>query len=123
MALPAVGTLYYGGKINGRGPIVYTQPNGPGTPVFPPLPTVYPPQNQGYPQQVFSFEGFLSLPCGHWVNTVEVFKEYDSVAQSSAALCCCPVCSYIVEIVEPYSNWENNFYSIYPTGIGSKTYT
>jgi hypothetical protein len=123
MAFPVVGELYYGGKINGIGPVVWTQPNGPGTPVSPAAPTQYPVINQGYPQTPFSYEGLFSFPCGHWCNTCEVFEAYDEDNETSAAICCCPVCSYCILIVEPYNEWQNEFFSIYPLGLGNQTFT
>ena len=118
--LPDLGTLYKGGLVNGM--LVWTQPDGPGTLVSPPLPTQYPIEYQGFPQTVMSYEGLFVFGCGHWCNNCEVFEQYDIYADVSAAICCCPVCSFVVLIVEPYNEWENNFYSIYPQGLGSATF-
>ena len=117
--LPQIGTLYNGGYQNGIR--VYTQPQGPGTPVFPQPPTTSPPQNwrnTAYlPVYPTVFVSLLTFGCGHRTNTVEVFEQWDPVNGVQAALLCCPVCSFIVEIVEPAADWYYFFYSIYPVGV------
>src|ERR1017187_5755446 len=123
MAFPVVGSLYYGGKINGMGPVVWTQPGGIGTPVSPAAPTQYPVVFQGYPQTPFSYTGLFAFPCGHWCNTCEVFEANAPISGEVAAICCCPVCSYVVLIVIPVNDWYNDFYSIYPAMLGSHTFT
>lgn len=118
---PQIGTLYRDGVINGIK--VYSQPNGPGTHVSPLPPTQSPQQNMGYPQIPFAYFGFLSLGCGHWVNSIEVNEEYDPYTQLRAAILCCPLCGYIQEIVEPATDWFNKFYSLYSIGGNEKNYT
>lgn len=120
---PVLGSLYYGGKINGSGPVVWTQPGGIGTPVSPAAPTQYPGHDEGYPQEFFSYEGLFSFGCGHWTNTCEVFEVYDPTTEMQAAVCCCPVCSFVIIIVEPYNNWQNEFFAIYPIDLGGQTFT
>ena len=124
MALPGffeVGQLYNGGIVNGL--LVWEQPGGPGTPVYPQAPIQYPPVYDGYPILPMSYNGFLNFGCGHWANTCEVQIVYDPYTEEQAALCCCPVCSYIQLIVEPASDWSNRFYSIYDTGVNSRAYS
>ena len=118
---PEVGSLYHDGIINGIK--VYSQPDGPGTPVLPKPPSLYPIVNQGYPQNVMSYQGLYSLGCGHWVNEPEVYKQYDPYTGENAAIICCPICGYIQKIVEPYANWQNEFYGIYYIGIVGHTFT
>jgi hypothetical protein len=113
-----VGSLYNGGIVNGQQ--VWTQPGGPGTPVLPAYPTLYPrvPEKpQSFPQQPFVYTGMFIFGCLHWSNTVEVFQVYDPYTEQIAALCCCPQCSYIQLIVEPASQWWEEFYTIYDTGF------
>ncbi len=114
-----VGQLYNGGVQNGQQ--IYTQPGGIGTPVFPQPPQTSPPsnwKNQAYlPSYPFAYISLLTWGCRHRTNTCEVFEVYDPVNEVQAALLCCPVCSYIGDIVEPASNWFQEFYSVYPVGI------
>jgi hypothetical protein len=93
-----VGSLYIP---NYQG-IAWSQPGGVGT-------TVYPQQNTGsfgYPEnQILMQEpgqGLWVSPCGHWLDTWQVFRDYDTAAQSSAAIQTCPMCSYINRVYEPY---------------------
>jgi hypothetical protein len=113
-----VGDLYNGGYQNGL--LVYTQPGGNGTPVFPQPPKTSPPsnwKNTNYlPVYPFVRVALLAWPCGHWINEPEIFKVYDNYSQENAALLCCSVCSYIGYIIEPYEDWFLEFYSVYPTG-------
>ena len=113
-----VGILYNGGYVNGQ--LIYTQPNGPGTPVFPQPPKVNPPpnwKNEFYPSYPFAYIGLLTWGCGHWTNTMEKFTVFDPYNDCVAALLCCPVCSYIGYIIEPASDWDREYFSIYPVGI------
>ena len=115
-----VGQLYNSGLVNGQ--LVWTQPGGEGTQVFPALPTVYPPIPQGYPQQVFVYQGLYVFGCRHWANTLETFQVYDPYTQLQALLLCCPMCSYIQQIVEPAALWWDDYYGLYPTGLGTGVY-
>lgn len=114
-----VGSLYNGGYQNGL--LVYTQPGGVGTPVFPQPPQTSPPQNwnRTYYKPIYptTFVGLLSWGCGHWTNNPEVVKVFDNYSGENAALLCCNVCSYIGYIVEPYEEWAESWFQIYPTGI------
>lgn len=112
-----IGVLYNGGEINGQ--LVWTQPNGPGTPVSPAPPTQYPGHDEGYPQIPFAYYGLLNFGCGHWFNCPEVFTVDDPYTENRAALVCCPVCSYIGLIVEPASKWWDEFFFIYGLGNGT----
>ena len=118
-SLPAVGTLRNGGYVNGL--LVFTQPGGPGTKVSPQPSQVNPPPNwknsNWLPAFPYSYQGLLSWPCGHWTNTAEIYQQYDEENEVEAALLCCPVCSFIVNIVEPYSELAQTYFSLYPTGI------
>jgi hypothetical protein len=117
--LPQIGTLLNGGYQNGL--LVYTQPGGVGSPVFPQPPTTSPPGNWKRtfykPSYPFVFSSLLTWGCGHWTNTCEVFEQWDPVNECQAALLCCPVCSFLGYIVEPYADWFYFWYSIYPTGL------
>jgi hypothetical protein len=111
-----VGQLYKGG-LGLNGEVVWTQPGGEGTTVFPQFPTQYPQVPQGYPQTPFCYQGLFSFGCGHWANTCEVFQEFDPYTNVVAAFCCCPMCSYIQIIVEPASQWYEQWYTLYNTGL------
>jgi hypothetical protein len=102
--LPEVGTLYNpsGDAIPGTLPPLYTQPGGPGTPVFP----------QPYDSAPGEFEppliatGMYSAGCGHIFNCNAVFKQFDIITQKDKAIICCPVCTYILAI-EDYDIFQN----------------
>lgn len=118
---PDLGSLYKKGLVNGLP--VWTQPGGSGTLVFPQFPTLYPQVPQGFPQSPFAYQGLFVFGCGHWANTTEVFEEYDPYTQVRAALCCCPMCSYIQLIVEPADDWWNQFYTLYRVGLNEHLMT
>jgi len=115
---PDLGSLYNKGLVNGI--LVWTQPGGPGTPVFPQYPTLYPQRDEGFPRQPFSYQGLYSSPCGHWFNCPEVYEQWDPYNEVRAAFVCCPQCSYILLIVEPATKWFNSFYGLYDTGMVSQ---
>ena len=115
MALPELGTLLNKGLVNGQ--LVWRQPNGPGTAVVPPAPSIYPPVYEGYPQSVFAYQGLIVCGCNHWINEIEVVTMWDSVEEVQAALLCCPVCSYIQAIVEPADQWWQQWYQVYNQGL------
>lgn len=117
MALPgqfAVGQLYKGGLVNGLP--FWTQPGGIGTTVFPQLPEQFPAINTGFPQVVMSYPSYYVWGCGHPSNTAEIFEVYDPYGEQDVALICCPLCSYIQEIMEPYTDYSN--YEITPIVVG-----
>lgn len=114
-----VGMLLFNGVQNGQQ--IYVQPGGIGTPVVPQAPQVNPPpswKNSNWlPKFPYVYVGLLSWGCKHWTNTCEVYRAFDNYSGESAALLCCPTCSYIGYIVEPYEEWEESWFSVYPTGI------
>ena len=109
----SVGQLYKGGYLFGQK--IWNQPV-PGGLVYPQLPTQFPQQNQGYYQQVMSYPSLYVAGCGHPFNCFEVFEAYDAYAGVQVALLCCPMCSYIQEIISPYVNYSN--YETTPIVIG-----
>lgn len=118
--LPVVGSLYNDGIQNGQ--VIYTQPGGPGTLVYPQFPQLYPqvPERpQSFPQTPFVFAALFSFGCGHWANIPEVFKQFNIYTDNQAALCCCPMCGYIQLIVEPADDWWQKFFTLYNTGLAT----
>jgi hypothetical protein len=102
MPIPPLGSLYI---TNYQG-IAWSQPIPGGT--------VYPQQNTGpfgYPgNQILMQEpgqGLWTSGCGHWWDCIQVFRDYDSDAQQSAAVLCCPLCSFLIRVVEPYELIED----------------
>jgi hypothetical protein len=94
---PQLGTLFHGGLspyAPDQGP-VWTQPDGPGTTVFP---------QQAFGERVALF----TFGCGHWSNHFDVHKNnfnppsYDASYTVVSAFLCCPLCSYIQQIISPY---------------------
>jgi len=97
--LPPIGALYYPNYHN----IAWSQPGGTGTKVFPaqndgPM-TAYPVPGQFI---IEAGEALWRAGCGHGFDEFQVFRDYDDVTMKSAAIQCCPICSYIVAILEPY---------------------
>jgi hypothetical protein len=117
--LPQIGTMLNGGIQNGLR--VYSQPNGPNTPVFPLPPTTSPPsswRNTFYlPVYPTVFTSLLAWPCGHWINEPEVYTVGNPDTGGQAAVLCCSVCSYVQYIIEPASDWWVEFFQIYPLGL------
>lgn len=98
-----IGSLY----IKNNNGIAWSQPGGPGT-------TVYPQQNDGsfgYPGNFILMQeqgsGLWVSGCSHWWDCMSVYKDYDTVSQKSAAIFCCPLCGYLIRVVEPYELIEN----------------
>lgn len=108
-----VGELYLG--FNRNGLPVFTQPGGPGTPVFPQAPTIFPQQYQGYQQVPMSYPSLYVAGCLHQFNCYEIFEVDSPNDGNQVALACCPICSYIQEIFDPYTNFSN--YEITPIVI------
>lgn len=93
-----VGTLYEN-PFNG---VNWSQPGGPGTPVFPQQQDG-PFLNYPVPGQFFiEATGFFTVGCGHWVDYPRIFRDYDEMLDVSTGLVCCPMCSYIQYLIQPY---------------------
>jgi hypothetical protein len=114
-----VGMLLFDGIQNGQK--IYSQPGGIGTPVEPHPPRTSPPSNWRNtfykPKYPTVFTALLSWGCGHWTNTTEVYQTADPYSGEIAALLTCPVCGYLAYIIEPASDWWQEFFSIYPLGL------
>jgi hypothetical protein len=100
-----VGELYLG--FNRNGLPVWKQPGGPGTPVLPAAPALFPEVFQGYQQQVMSYPSLYVAGCNHQFNCYEIFEVLSPNDGHQVALVCCPICSYIQEIIDPYANYQN----------------
>lgn len=100
-----LGTLY----IRPNGPNGYwTQTDGPFSSVLPaqvvqPNSTIAPFSTAPVTEQT----GVMSFPCGHFVDEPMIYRDYDYVTKSSAAMVCCPMCSILADVVEPYEAWLN----------------
>lgn len=93
-----IGSLYYPTWNN----IAWSQPLGPGTAVFPgPNDGSF-----GYPGDQIrmqeSGQGLWTAGCLHWFDDFQIFRDYDTGLQMSAALQCCPICSFLVREYNPY---------------------
>jgi hypothetical protein len=99
-----VGELYLGTTRNGLP--VWTQPV-PGGLVYPQLPTEFPTQYQGYQQAPMSYPSLYVFPCGHPLNVPEIFEVYEPSSDDQVALVCCPMCSYIAQIISPYADFQS----------------
>lgn len=87
--------------------IAWSQPGGKGTQVFPAQARNAPFTAFPVPGQVIDEVG-MSLwnvwGCGHGSDVLRLFKDFDNVAGVSAGCVCCPICSYIQFLIEPYEN-------------------
>lgn len=107
------GTMYKnGGDIGppGAGGYGYTQPGGPFTPVYPqqtsdPSSVIAPFSTKSVSQAT----GQLAFVCGHILNMCLVYKDFDYTTNKSCALICCPACTCISSVVEPYEDWLDTF--------------
>ncbi len=97
--LPPLGALYIPNWNN----IAWSQPNGVGTKVFP--------AQQSGPFLQFPVPGqFFDEPgealwragCQHGFDAFQVFRDYDDSTGMSAAIQTCPICTFIVAVIEPY---------------------
>lgn len=99
--LPPIGTLYHK-NYNG---IAWSQPGGPNT-------TVFPQQNDGqfagYPilGNIISEAGesLWHSPCGHGWDCMLVERDFDDSTHKSVAVYQCPICSLILQYVEPFED-------------------
>jgi hypothetical protein len=84
----------------------WTQPSGPYTKVLP-VTQVQAQSNLLTTEPFSELTGVFIFPCGHSVNMVQVFQDYDYINETSVALIACPTCSCISRVVEPYSAIQN----------------
>lgn len=114
MSVLTVGSLY----IENYGGTRWSQPGGVGSVVFPQ-------QNSGFgyyqqPGKTFPLisspineqgQALWISPCGHGFDTLQVFRDFDSSTNMSAAVLTCPLCSFLIRLLEPYelvSNYLTN---------------
>jgi hypothetical protein len=103
VALAPIGTIYVPGWMG----IAWSQPGGPGTQVFPaentgPF-TAYPVGGQLFAEN----SGLWFFGCQHSVMLPMIFRDYDSVTLMSAAMICCPICTYLQRVQEPYESIDD----------------
>jgi hypothetical protein len=101
----SVGELYNGGLENGLP--YWSQPDGPGTLVYPQLPRIFPAQNMGYPQTPMSYPAMYYFGCGHPLNCPSIQQVYDPYSETQVILLLCPMCSFIQYIYNPASTYYN----------------
>ena len=99
--LPPVGALYNSRWNN----IAWTQPSGPGSQVFP-TQNVGPWLTFPVPGQFWAETGLWTAGCQHWFDDWQIFRDYDDSTHKSAAIQCCPICTYIIAIIEPFELTE-----------------
>lgn len=104
-----LGTMYYGGKLNGTP--FFTQ-SAPFQPVFPQLPQGAPwPEWPGAASLVYSYAPWVGIGCLHWIHQYTIIQDYDYEKDQPVALITCPVCSYIQNAV--YGQLNNGMQEIY----------
>lgn len=98
ICLPEIGSLYIPNWNN----IAWVQPFGTGT-------TVFPQQNTGsfgYPVPGVTMQepgqGLWTAGCSHWFDSFQIFRDVNNCTGESAAIQCCPVCSYVIRTYSPY---------------------
>ena len=85
---------------------------------------MYPQQNNGpflaypVPGQFFeeAGEALWRSGCGHGWDCIQVFRDYDSDTDMSVAILACPICTFIINYVEPYERVDDVIQ--YPILIG-----
>jgi hypothetical protein len=107
----SVGQLYLGFLRNGLK--VWAQPGGIGTPVVPQPPSNFSwfgKNDSGVGGNIYewpvAYPAQYYFGCGHPLNCPEIYSYYDPYEEVIQALICCPVCSYIQEIM-PLSTYED----------------
>lgn len=104
MAVLTIGSLYIPNYNN----TPWSQPGGVGTTVFPQEKLGVTWEEYPVPGQTWFEGGMLwSFGCGHWADFPVIFKDYDSNTSMSAAVICCPLCSYLNRLIEPYEEISN----------------
>jgi len=95
-----IGTLYQA-KYNN---INWSQPGGKGTQVFPAQADGQPFSAYPVPGQIFveAGEALWRAGCGHGFDAFRIQQDYDPTTKSSCALILCPICSYLINVIEPY---------------------
>ena len=100
-----LGTMYYGGRLNGNS--FYVQPSGPFT-------AVTPTQRSGpfldwpVPGMVITeYIPWWSPGCGHSIKFWSVIREFDYPSNQSCALITCSICNYIENVYMPFEEWLN----------------
>lgn len=48
--------------------------------------------------------GIYFSGCGHSVDYAKIFMDHDNMLDISAAVVCCPMCSYIQYLISPYES-------------------
>lgn len=88
----------------------WSQPGGIGTQVLPTLGdgpmTSYPVPGQFL---MPSAQAIWHPGCGHGCDEWQIFRDFDSDTDMSVAVVTCPICSYVVQLIEPYEEIENYF--------------
>lgn len=67
--------------------------------VYPQAPTQSPEFFMGFPQVPMSYPSLYVAGCGHQFNEFEIFEAYQESLGEQVALICCPICSYIQQIM------------------------
>jgi hypothetical protein len=112
-----IGSLY---QPNYNG-IHWTQPGGQGTQVFPAQADGQPFVNYPVPGQIFIEAGsaLWRAGCAHGFDCVRLVKDYDPTTGKHCCLVLCPICSYIINLIEPFDDAiiSNAMTTKYPIAI------
>jgi hypothetical protein len=86
--------------------IAWTQPLGKGTAVLPAQANNSPFTAFPVPGNVIDEVGMSlwHLGCGHGIDVIRIFKDFDTDTQTQCAVVACSVCSYIQRIISPYED-------------------
>lgn len=97
-----VGLMYYNGLLNGQPFFTQAVPGG----------QVLPTQQNATPWEDYPIEGMViqeyspwfAPGCGHSIKMWKIIREFDYNTNSSVALICCEICSFVQNYHEPYES-------------------
>ena len=98
-----LGTMYFGGKLNGQP--FYTQ-SAPFEPVYPGpyngVWTDFPIIGLTINESAYAW---WPIGCMHAIAAYDIVHEWDYETNMDCALICCPSCRYVQNVIEPFSAW------------------
>lgn len=101
-----LGTMYTQGIVNGLP--FFTQPDGPGTTVFPHQANAEPWPEYPIPGLIINeYVPWWAPGCGHSIKFFKIIRDFDYNTNISVALVCCSVCTYVQSTIEPFEEYLN----------------
>jgi hypothetical protein len=101
-----IGVMYEQGIVSGQP--FFTQPDGPGSQVFPTQANAIPWLAYPIPGLILNeYVPWWAPSCGHSIKFWKVFREWDYDNDTDVALVCCSVCTFVQSTIEPFDEWMN----------------